>query len=159
MELSDVKIRLVNQDGKLKGVASLVIDGCFAVHDIKIVEGEGGVFVAMPSRKTPDGEYKDARTFQEQSARSLSSGTRRRTIIFVSNAIKSSKTDIRQSTHTCQLSRRIFTAPTDMFLHIVIWAYSHMNACRFSQIIFLLICALEVDKKQRLKIFASVVFC
>lgn len=38
MELSDVKIRLVNQDGKLKGVASLVIDGCFAVHDIKIVE-------------------------------------------------------------------------------------------------------------------------
>lgn len=59
MELSDVKIRLVNQDGKLKGVASLVIDGCFAVHDIKIVEGEGGVFVAMPSRKTPDGEYKD----------------------------------------------------------------------------------------------------
>lgn len=59
MELSDVKIRLVNQDSKLKGVASLVIDGCFAVHDIKIVEGEGGVFVAMPSRKTPDGEYKD----------------------------------------------------------------------------------------------------
>lgn len=60
MEISDVRIRMVNQqEGKLKAVASLVIDGCFAVHDIKIVEGEGGVFVAMPSRKTPDGEYKD----------------------------------------------------------------------------------------------------
>lgn len=60
MEISDVRIRIVNQqEGKLKAVASLVIDGCFAVHDIKIVEGEGGVFVAMPSRKTPDGEYKD----------------------------------------------------------------------------------------------------
>ncbi len=60
MEISDVRIRLVSQDaGKLKAVASLVIDGCFAVHDIKIVEGEGGEFIAMPSRKTPDGEYKD----------------------------------------------------------------------------------------------------
>ena len=60
MEISDVRIRMVNQqEGKLKAVASLVIDGCFAVHDIKIVEGEGGVFVAMPSRKTPDGDYKD----------------------------------------------------------------------------------------------------
>lgn len=60
MEISDVRIRMVNQqEGKLKAVASLVIDGCFAVHDIKIVEGESGVFVAMPSRKTPDGEYKD----------------------------------------------------------------------------------------------------
>lgn len=60
MEISDVRIRMVNQqEGKLKAVASLVIDGCFAVHDIKIVEGEGGIFVAMPSRKTPDGEYKD----------------------------------------------------------------------------------------------------
>ena len=60
MEISDVRIRMVNQqEGKLKAVASLVIDGCFAVHDIKIVEGESGVFVAMPSRKSPDGEYKD----------------------------------------------------------------------------------------------------
>lgn len=60
MEISDVRIRLVTQDaGKLKAVASFTIDGCFAVHDIKIVTGEGGEFVAMPSRKTPDGEYKD----------------------------------------------------------------------------------------------------
>ena len=59
MEISDVR-RLVSQDGgKLKAVASLTIDKCFAVHDIKIVSGEGGDFVAMPSRKTPDGDYKD----------------------------------------------------------------------------------------------------
>ena len=60
MEISDVRIRLVSQDGgKLKAVASLTIDKCFAVHDIKIVSGEGGDFVAMPSRKTPDGDYQD----------------------------------------------------------------------------------------------------
>ena len=60
MEISDGRIRLVSQDvGKLKAVASLTIDKCFAVHDIKIVSGEGGDFVAMPSRKTPDGDYKD----------------------------------------------------------------------------------------------------
>jgi len=60
MKISDVRIRLVDQEaGKLKAVASLVIDDCFAVHDIKIVDGEGGAFIAMPSRKTPDGNYKD----------------------------------------------------------------------------------------------------
>lgn len=60
MKISDVRIRLIDQEaGKLKAVASLVIDDCFAVHDIKIVSGEGGAFIAMPSRKTPDGDYKD----------------------------------------------------------------------------------------------------
>lgn len=60
MKISDVRIRLIGQEaGKLKAVASLVIDDCFAVHDIKIVDGEGGAFIAMPSRKTPDGDYKD----------------------------------------------------------------------------------------------------
>ena len=60
MKISDVRIRLIDQEaGKLKAVASLVIDDCFAVHDIKIVDGEGGAFIAMPSRKTPDGNYKD----------------------------------------------------------------------------------------------------
>lgn len=60
MKISDVRIRLIDQEaGKLKAVASLVIDDCFAVHDIKIVSGEGGEFIAMPSRKTPDGDYKD----------------------------------------------------------------------------------------------------
>jgi len=60
MELSDIRIRIVKQDDKkLKAVASMTIDGCFVVHDIKIIEGRDGLFISMPSRKTPDGEYKD----------------------------------------------------------------------------------------------------
>ncbi len=46
-------------DSKLKGVASITIEDCFVVHDIKILEGNQGYFVSMPSRKTPDGQYKD----------------------------------------------------------------------------------------------------
>ncbi|MBE7088271.1 MAG: septation regulator SpoVG [Clostridiales bacterium] len=60
MKISDVRIRLVNkEDNKLKAVASITIEDCFVVHDIKIVEGADGVFIAMPSRKTNDGDYKD----------------------------------------------------------------------------------------------------
>ena len=60
MEISDVRIRLVNKDdNKLKAVASMTIDGCFVVHDIKIIDSNGETFIAMPSRKTNDGEYKD----------------------------------------------------------------------------------------------------
>ncbi len=60
MEITDVRIRLVNkEDSKLKAVASITIDSCFVVHDIKIIDGSEGMFIAMPSRKTNDGEYKD----------------------------------------------------------------------------------------------------
>ena len=60
MEITDVRVRLAKSDnGKLKAVASITIDGCFAVHDIKIIEGNNGPFIAMPSRKTPEGEFKD----------------------------------------------------------------------------------------------------
>ncbi len=60
MNITDVRIRKIKADiGKLKAVASIIIDDCFAIHDIKIIEGNEGVFIAMPSRKTPDGEYKD----------------------------------------------------------------------------------------------------
>lgn len=60
MEIGDVRIRLLNkQDGILRAVASVTIDGCFVVHDIKIFERENELFIAMPSRKTPDGSYKD----------------------------------------------------------------------------------------------------
>lgn len=60
MKISDVRIRLVNKDSnKLKAVASITIDDCFVVHDIKIIESADGEFIAMPSRKTNDGEYKD----------------------------------------------------------------------------------------------------
>ena len=60
MDISDVRVRLIKKEGsKLKAVASMTIDGCFVVHDIKIVEGEQGYFIAMPNRKTVDGDYKD----------------------------------------------------------------------------------------------------
>ena len=60
MELSDVKIRIVPKDNEmLKAVASVVIDGCFVLHDIKIINGKSGLFISMPSRKTPEGSYRD----------------------------------------------------------------------------------------------------
>ena len=60
MKISDIRIRLVTKDdSKLKAVASITIDECFVVHDIKVIEGKEGYFISMPSRKTPDGEHKD----------------------------------------------------------------------------------------------------
>ena len=60
MKISDVRVRIVKKDdSKLKAVASVTFDDCFVVHDIKVIEGNEGHFIAMPSRKTNDGEYKD----------------------------------------------------------------------------------------------------
>lgn len=60
MKISDVRVRIVKKDdSKLKAVASVTFDDCFVVHDIKVIEGNEGYFIAMPSRKTNDGEYKD----------------------------------------------------------------------------------------------------
>ncbi len=60
MKISDVRIRFVKkEDSKLKAVASITIDDCFVVHDIKVIEGTDGIFIAMPSRKTSEGEFKD----------------------------------------------------------------------------------------------------
>ena len=60
MKFTDVNVRLMQRDdSKLKAVASVTIDDCFVVHDIKVLEGAQGFFVTMPSRKTPDGQYKD----------------------------------------------------------------------------------------------------
>lgn len=60
MNITEVRIRLVDkQDSKLKAVASMTLDECFVIHDIKVIEGEQGFFISMPSRKTPNGEYKD----------------------------------------------------------------------------------------------------
>ena len=60
MKISDVRVRLVQkEDSKLKAVASITIDDCFVIHDIKVIEGAEGHFIAMPSRKTSEGEYKD----------------------------------------------------------------------------------------------------
>lgn len=60
MRITDVRVRIVKkEDSKLKAVASITIDDCFVIHDIKVIEGSEGNFIAMPSRKTADGEYKD----------------------------------------------------------------------------------------------------
>lgn len=60
MKITDVRVRLVNKDeSKLKAVASITIDDCFVVHDVKIIDGNDGYFIAMPSRKAADGEFKD----------------------------------------------------------------------------------------------------
>ena len=59
MQITDVRIRKVAKEGKMKAVVSITIDKEFVVHDIKVIEGEKGLFIAMPSRKAADGEYRD----------------------------------------------------------------------------------------------------
>lgn len=59
MNVTDVRVRKINQDGKMKAIVSVTLDDAFVVHDVKVVEGQNGLFVAMPSRKTPEGEYRD----------------------------------------------------------------------------------------------------
>ena len=59
MQITDVRIRKVEKEGKMKAVVSITIDEEFVVHDIKMIEGDKGLFIAMPSRKAADGEYRD----------------------------------------------------------------------------------------------------
>lgn len=59
MEITDVRVRKVNKEGKMKAVVSVTFDNEFVVHDIKVIEREQGLFIAMPSRKTMDGEFRD----------------------------------------------------------------------------------------------------
>ena len=69
MNITDVRVRRVAKEGKMKAVVSITIDEEFVVHDIKVIEGEKGLFIAMPSRKATDGEYRDI-------AHPINSGTR-----------------------------------------------------------------------------------
>ena len=69
MQITDVRIRKVDKEGKMKAVVSITIDDEFVVHDIKVIDGEKGLFIAMPSRKASDGEYCDI-------AHPINSGTR-----------------------------------------------------------------------------------
>lgn len=71
MQITDIRIRKVDKEGKMKAVVSITIDNEFVVHDIKVIEGEKGLFIAMPSRKASDGEYRDI-------AHPINSGTRER---------------------------------------------------------------------------------
>jgi stage V sporulation protein G len=71
MEITDVRVRRVAKEGKMKAVVSITIDNEFVIHDIKVIEGEKGLFIAMPSRKSADGEYRDI-------AHPINSDTRKR---------------------------------------------------------------------------------
>ncbi len=71
MEITDVRVRRVAKEGKMKAVVSITIDNEFVIHDIKVIEGEKGLFIAMPSRKSSDGEYRDI-------AHPINSDTRKR---------------------------------------------------------------------------------
>ena len=59
MDITDVRVRKINQEGKMKAVVSVTFDNEFVVHDIKVIEREQGLFIAMPSRKTAEGEFRD----------------------------------------------------------------------------------------------------
>ena len=69
MQITDVRVRKITKEGKLKAVVSITMDEEFVVHDIKVIEGEKGLFIAMPSKKSADGEYRDI-------AHPISAGTR-----------------------------------------------------------------------------------
>ena len=70
MEITDVRVRKTYPEGKMRAIVSVAFDDQFVVHDIKVIEGQSGFFIAMPSRKTPDGEFKDI-------AHPINMGTRR----------------------------------------------------------------------------------
>ena len=59
MQITDVRVRRIEKEGKMKAIVSITLDNEFVIHDIKVIEGEKGLFIAMPSRKAADGEYRD----------------------------------------------------------------------------------------------------
>lgn len=59
MNITDVRIRKVSNEGRMKAIVSITIENAFVIHDVRVVEGNNGLFVAMPSRKTPAGEFRD----------------------------------------------------------------------------------------------------
>lgn len=59
MQVTDVRVRRINLEGRMKAIVSVTIDDAFVIHDVKVVEGQNGLFVAMPSRRMPSGEYRD----------------------------------------------------------------------------------------------------
>lgn len=69
MEVTDVRLRRVSTEGRMRAIASITLDQEFVVHDIRVIDGNNGKFVAMPSKRTPDGEFRDI-------AHPINSGTR-----------------------------------------------------------------------------------
>ncbi|MGI6685134.1 MAG: septation regulator SpoVG [Bacillota bacterium] len=71
MNVTDVRIRKILSEGKMKAIVSVTIDDAFVIHDVKVVDGQNGLFVAMPSRKTPAGEFRDIAHPISQQARDI----------------------------------------------------------------------------------------
>lgn len=71
MQITDVRVRKVTKEGKMKAIVSITLDDEFVIHDIKVIDGDKGLFIAMPSKKSLDGEYRDI-------AHPINSGTRDR---------------------------------------------------------------------------------
>ena len=71
MNVTDVRVRKILSEGKMKAIVSVTLDDAFVVHDVKVVDGQNGLFVAMPSRKTPTGEFRDIAHPISQQARDV----------------------------------------------------------------------------------------
>lgn len=86
MEVTDVRLRRVQTDGRMKAIASITLDNEFVVHDIRVIDGNDGLFVAMPSKRTPDGVFRDI-------AHPINSGTREKLQQAVLTAYEQSEND------------------------------------------------------------------
>lgn len=86
MEVTDVRLRRVQTDGRMRAIASITLDNEFVVHDIRVIDGNEGLFVAMPSKRTPDGEFRDI-------AHPINSGTRNKLQTAVLAAYQQSEND------------------------------------------------------------------
>jgi stage V sporulation protein G len=84
MQITEIRIRKVAAEGKLKAYVTVTFDGCFVIHNVKIIEGKTGHFIAMPSRKTSTGEYKDV-------AHPIKTETREEIIKVILNAFEEEK--------------------------------------------------------------------
>ncbi|MDO4541886.1 MAG: septation regulator SpoVG [Bacillota bacterium] len=71
MNITDVRVRKLLPEGKMKAIVSVTLDNAFVIHDVKVVDGQSGLFVAMPSRKTPNGEFRDIAHPISQDARDI----------------------------------------------------------------------------------------
>jgi len=89
VEITEVRAKRIDGDNRLVGIAAITIDNCFVVHELRIIEGKNGLFVAMPSRKMPNGDYKDV-------AHPINSETRaiiEKAVLDTFNQLPESKTD------------------------------------------------------------------
>ncbi|MGI2329724.1 septation regulator SpoVG [Planococcus sp. YIM B11945] len=86
MEVTDVRLRRVQTEGRMRAIASITLDNEFVVHDIRVIDGNEGLFVAMPSKRTPDGEFRDI-------AHPINSGTRNKLQEAILSAYEQSEND------------------------------------------------------------------